>query len=575
SKAIPPSSNWRDGLPSWLDLYCQEFDRPDLAYSFTQQASADTCLFLVLKSGYLSAHGKPQLYKGTNPLVQQLDVMQQRLATYNFRWIRNMNKTWKDQKCINKEKAWAMMACLFHYNLDVSLLMIYLGNNYTAAHRNVQETAKRLEPHVEPYLIDLYIRLMTVGCPTHFVAESSRENSVRYWRAGNNPSIPKKLGQVLDTMNKEDKNNFRFIPHLHFIPHHLLEKEGNKDCLITDAKMRHDAECISANMFGDVLTRLLTRIWNLRISYPLRDIIIITHANDVKSCFQQLKHHPDVMGACSYILGHYLFLQCGLRFGSDFSPANWEVLRRIAEQLATSLFKDKSLRTKHREYLDRLHGKSDLGKHNASFTPAKACSQNKGVFDENRVSEDTPHTFYVDDDLYAEIYDRERIEQAIAVSIEAIFILLGDSDLIFRQDPVSFDKLEEMMVNYMNLDCQHKDNDMTVQTPLDYIASTANTQEKHWQKKMNSCKLKEIETLAGCLGHIANTAPWLRFLMAHVYTSIARALKVSTSILITTNKGFRDMIKTIKAAPASAKTTGSKLTQSKMELSYAQSTTVK
>ena len=104
--------------------------------------------------------------------------------------------------------------------------------------------------------------------------------------------------------------------------------------------------------FGDVLTRLLTRIWNLRITYPHHDVVL--HANDVKSCFRQLKHHPDVMGAFSYILGDYLFLQCGLTFGADFSPASWEVIRQIVEQLAEGLFTDKTLPAKHRKYLDRL-----------------------------------------------------------------------------------------------------------------------------------------------------------------------------------------------------------------------------
>ena len=40
-----------------------------------------------------------------------------------------------------------MMACLFHYNLDVSLLVRYLGGNYTGAHQNVQKTAKILLTH--------------------------------------------------------------------------------------------------------------------------------------------------------------------------------------------------------------------------------------------------------------------------------------------------------------------------------------------------------------------------------------------------------------------------------------------
>jgi hypothetical protein len=45
----------------------------------------------------------------------------------------------------------------------------------------------------------------------------------------------------------------------------------------------------------------------------------------------------------------------------------------------------------------------------------------------------------VDDDVYVEIFDINRIEQAAAASIEAIFILLGHSQLERRQDPISFD----------------------------------------------------------------------------------------------------------------------------------------
>ena len=141
--------------------------------------------------------------------------------------------------------------------------------------------------------------------------------------------------------------------------------------------------------FGTALTRVLQRVWNLRITYPDRDIVI--HANDVKSCFRQLKHHPDVMGAFSYILGDFLFLQIGQSFGATFSPANWEVVRRVAEQLAEGLFADKSLRTKHRKYLDRLRFHKKNGSTRAKFVPAKACSKNTGVRDDNGNDVNTPH----------------------------------------------------------------------------------------------------------------------------------------------------------------------------------------
>ncbi len=71
--------------------------------------------------------------------------------------------------------------------------------------------------------------------------------------------------------------------------------------------------------FGMVMTNFLTYLWNLRITFPNRDIAI--HANNVKSCFWQLKHHPNVI---SFIINTILFLQCKTTFGLDFIPANWE-----------------------------------------------------------------------------------------------------------------------------------------------------------------------------------------------------------------------------------------------------------
>jgi hypothetical protein len=50
---------------------------------------------------------------------------------------------------------------------------------------------------------------------------------------------------------------------------------------------------------------ILIWAYNLQISYPNDDIVV--HANDVKSCFWKIKHHPNMAGAFSYILADYLF----------------------------------------------------------------------------------------------------------------------------------------------------------------------------------------------------------------------------------------------------------------------------
>ena len=236
---------WKQSLPSAIDLIKTKFGKPDENHSFTQEASGETILFFILKSGYLNHSDVIKVH----PLIPHLILMMRRLSTYDFTWIRSIDRDWASQTAIANEKRIAMMACLLHYNMDVGLLMRYLGNNYTGAYRDVEATVKILSSYnIDTELIEHYIRVMTVGCPNHLVAETSRANAMEYWREGNNPSIKKNLDKVRKTMNKEDRNNFvaplsgwlfRYIPHLMIIPQHHHEVAGKKGRQISDAKFRH------------------------------------------------------------------------------------------------------------------------------------------------------------------------------------------------------------------------------------------------------------------------------------------------------------------------------------------------
>ena len=373
--------------PSRVALYRGSlFGRPSTAHSFTQEASGETILHPFLKYGSTySTDEDIAALLSSHPLIEHLDDMRNAMTGYDFGWIRETDTKWASRRAVCKTRSRAMMAALLHYDLDVSALIRYLGNNYTGEYRlpNISAVANILTKYNIPqYLIDQYQRILVQGCPAHFVADTTRDNALEYWRGGNNPSINANLDSVMATMAKEDRNAFvialpswlwRFIPHVFRIPHHLLVIPKKKDRLICDASFRHSAASVSANMmtstdqgvelvceYGAIRKNILTRIWNLRITYPTDDIVI--HANDVKSCFRQLKHHPDVAGAFSYILGDFLFVQCSLTFGADFSPSSWKGICRIAELLAEALFDDKSLRTKHRKYLDLLKFGRDLGR---------------------------------------------------------------------------------------------------------------------------------------------------------------------------------------------------------------------
>ena len=143
----------------------------------------------------------------------------------------------------------------------------------------------------------------------------------------------------------------RYMPHLFTTPQHALTVPEKAMRLIFDAAKRFTAESTSINMmtstsqgtemaclYGNTFVSLLEQVWNLCITYPTLDII--THANDVKSCFKQMKLHPDIMPAFLIIVADFLYLQSALPFGTDFSPQNWEPVRRLVEVLSKKLFTD-------------------------------------------------------------------------------------------------------------------------------------------------------------------------------------------------------------------------------------------
>jgi len=108
------------------------------------------------------------------------------------------------------------------------------------------------------------------------------------------------------------------------------------------------------------------------------------------------------------------------------------------------------------------------------FTQAFRNAINQGVCDTAGTPSPTPNWIYVNDDIYLDVANTRRFEQAIAASIDAIFILLGDSNTALRQDPISWDKLYELRVAPVNkilgltLDLWN----LTAGTPPDFVSAT-------------------------------------------------------------------------------------------------------
>ena len=181
------------------------------------------------------------------------------------------------------------------------------------------------------------------------------------------------------------------------------------------------------------------------------------------------------------------------------------------------------------------------------ISEAKADAKNQGIQHTDADPNCTPHYLFVDDDIYTLLYNVLAIEQTVAASIEAMFILLGESALDKRQDPISWDKLEELPISWTNKILGEIINTrkLTVTAPPEYIAATARILERKLLHRRRFT-LPDIEHVTGRLGHIATTTSWLQYLMSHCYMSIATALRISNAHLICHSHQYQDMLKLAK-----------------------------
>ena len=84
---------------------------------------------------------------------------------------------------------------------------------------------------------------------------------------------------------------------------------------------------------------------------------------------------------------------------------------------------------------------------------------------------------------------------------------------------------------------------LAVRTPAEYVQKTIAILESTWHERRFSFQIHEAETMTGRLGYIAESSPWLRFMMSCMHSSIARALKDSQEHLVRTNSDFRRMLR--------------------------------
>ncbi len=81
----------------------------------------------------------------------------------------------------------------------------------------------------------------------------------------------------------------------------------------------------------------------------------------------------------------------------------------------------------------------------AKLTPAFSCSINCGIIDDARNRIDLPAHIYVDNALMLAL-DVDHMKMVLAATIESIFVVMDEPDVVVRQCPLAMDKWLELVI---------------------------------------------------------------------------------------------------------------------------------
>jgi len=136
---------------------------------------------------------------------------------------------------------------------------------------------------------------------------------------------------------------------------------------------------------------------------------------------------------------------------------------------------------------------------------------------------------------------------ALAVFIEAIFVVMGKPYTAIRQCPLAMDKWVEMVAVPIQtmLGLIHDTNERTVAIPGPYVCELHDLIDRTWHKNCQSFTVREVRQLVGKLGHLAEGAPWDFHLLTRLYTSIAYALAKNKQLLLESSQEFRNIVQSL------------------------------
>ncbi len=230
-------------------------------------------------------------------------------------------------------------------------------------------------------------------------------------------------------------------------------------------------------MFGHVKSQIYMDIYNMRISYPTATILL--GLTDVKACFRYPRIHADLTGAFGFIADELYNLATAMVFSLTASASSWEAFRQAIKALTKVFANRPNLVIRHKKFIDML--KWEEIDPSAELTPTFSCNINHGIMDNAGNWIDLPACIYDDDALMLAL-NVDHMNMVLAATIEAIFIVMGEPDVVVRQCPLVMDKWLELVIGPKQtmLGLIIDTNRLTVAIPPKYLQEVLKLLNSTW-----------------------------------------------------------------------------------------------
>ncbi len=358
---------------------------------------------------------------------------------------------------------------LIAFDFNYGDLVRWLGGEYTAAHRDWDSTFAALETLRDmptpdgypPIDINLGHRICTEGVPTAGVFECPRQDTYNRIHYDNHPPLEENKEDVRKKFIQEEELSYHlflprflafFIYGLFISPISWLLRKGKGRLVVDSSTALALADLGAPNVhipkpgtpgrheenprvyFGTALIRHLLQIWNLRIDFPLEDIL--QHIDDISAAFRRLLYHPDLAIVFAYVFMEFLIIPVGMIFGSRSSPSFFQILAELRSRLADVA----NLKAFPAALADKIIlPPKPTAAEIACFAPAVADDCHQGVPSYRALWHH--NSMFVDDNGVLGI--RERMLDAIRNSVASAYLIFGVPEKDRRPGCFALDKWAE------------------------------------------------------------------------------------------------------------------------------------